>query len=126
MVQDAPEQAVTDAARVLGFSIHERAPGTRSSSARTDEEPLPVRPSADPQAALTGSRPQSRKYMSSREEIDPRELHLAGADLRWADLTDGEWEGVNVPPAGCGGPAGGTQPEPCQGLNTPSSFSQFE
>ncbi|MGW2342580.1 pentapeptide repeat-containing protein [Streptomyces sp. NPDC001661] len=97
IVQDAPEQAATDAARVLGHFIRQRTPRTRSSPAHADEETLPDQPDADVQAALTAlTRPEPRKYVDFREEIDLRDLHLAGADFRWADLTECDMEGVNL------------------------------
>ncbi|MFJ6087969.1 pentapeptide repeat-containing protein [Streptomyces sp. NPDC092369] len=104
IVQDAPEQAATDAARVLGHFIRDRTPkalpthpptgspdpptsssdvSTPDSDDRADELP------ADVQAALTAlTRTESRPHVDPREQLDLRELHLARAKLNKADLTE--------------------------------------
>ncbi|MER5883705.1 pentapeptide repeat-containing protein [Streptomyces sp. NPDC001941] len=90
IVQDAPEQAATDAARVLGHFIRDRAPKARPTGApdEPEGEGLPERPAADVQAALTAlTRPESRTHVDARERLDLAGLHLAGADLGHADLT---------------------------------------
>ncbi|WP_316784331.1 pentapeptide repeat-containing protein [Streptomyces sasae] len=97
IVQDAPEQAATDAARVLGHFIRHRAPQARPAqdpgnsepgSPRPDHSELPNEPAADVQAALTAlTRAESRTHVDYREQLDLHGLHLAGADLIHADLT---------------------------------------
>jgi uncharacterized protein YjbI with pentapeptide repeats len=80
IVRDAPEQAATDAARVLGHFIRERAPDV-------DAETRPTSPAADVQEALTAlTRPASRTHVDPREPLNLRGLHLVGADLTRADL----------------------------------------
>jgi hypothetical protein len=87
IVQDAPGQAATDAAHVLGHFIRDRAPRTQGSDDPATD-PLPTEPAADVQAALTAlTRPESRTRVDEREEIDLRNLHLARARLNHADLT---------------------------------------
>ncbi|MCL7430369.1 pentapeptide repeat-containing protein [Streptomyces sp. YS415] len=94
IVQDAPEQAATDAARVLGHFIRERAPKAASPPNPDDpenhpqSEPLPDEPAADIQAALTAlTRAESRTHVDPREPLDLHGLHLTGAQLTEADLT---------------------------------------
>lgn len=94
IVQDAPEQAATDAARVLGHFIRHRAPKAVPPPNPDDPnndpptEPLPAEPAADVQAALTAlTRAESRTHVDPRERLDLHGLHLAGAQLREADLT---------------------------------------
>ncbi|MFJ4716457.1 pentapeptide repeat-containing protein [Streptomyces sp. NPDC088785] len=95
IVRDAPDQAAADAARVLGHFIRERAPRARAEG--PGPEPLPDQPDADVQAALTAvTRPRFRKYLHTYEELNLRGVHLAGADLRRSDLTDGALGGVNL------------------------------
>ncbi|MEU6122469.1 pentapeptide repeat-containing protein [Streptomyces sp. NPDC047123] len=102
IVQDAPEQAATDAARVLGHFIRERAPRARTEPTGPGEEPLPDQPDADVQAALTAlTRPGFRTYVNT--SLNLSELHLAGADLHRADLTEGGMEGVNLAGANLSG-----------------------
>jgi hypothetical protein len=87
IVQDAPEQAATDAAEVLGHFIRHRAPKTRR---QDDPDPgrLPDELEADVQAALTAlTRAESRTHVDPRQQLDLRGLHLAGARLKAADLT---------------------------------------
>ncbi|MFC5027764.1 pentapeptide repeat-containing protein [Streptomyces sp. DSM 41987] len=97
IVKDAPEQA-TDAAQVLGHFIRHRAPTaqppiapTRSPDGTSCSSPLtalPNQPAADIQTALTAlTRHESRIHVDSRETLDLRQLHLAGAKLNRADLT---------------------------------------
>ncbi|MBT2391455.1 pentapeptide repeat-containing protein [Streptomyces sp. ISL-1] len=89
IVQDAPEQA-TDAAHVLGHFLRAQAPAALPASDPDEESatPLPDRPVADIQVALTAlTRPESRTHVDPREVLDLSELHLAGADLLGADLT---------------------------------------
>ncbi|MFJ9352459.1 pentapeptide repeat-containing protein [Streptomyces sp. NPDC101237] len=98
IVQDAPEQVATDAARVLGHFIRDRAPRARPAtdsgnsapdSSGLDGSELPDEPAADVQAALTAlTRAESRPHVDPREQLDLRGLHLAGARFREADLTD--------------------------------------
>ncbi|MFH8492290.1 pentapeptide repeat-containing protein [Streptomyces longisporoflavus] len=102
--RDAPDQAAADAARVLGHFIRERAPRARAEPMGPDEEPLPEQPDADVQAALTAlTRPELRKYANTYGDLDLHEMHLAGADLRRADLTEGALEGVNLAGANLSG-----------------------
>ncbi|MGY1430385.1 pentapeptide repeat-containing protein [Streptomyces sp. MN12] len=87
IVQDAPEQAATDAAEVLGHFIRHRAPRARR---QDDPDPpsLPNELEADVQAALTAlTRAESRTHVDPRQQLDLRGLHLAGAHLKAADLT---------------------------------------
>ncbi|MFE1926469.1 pentapeptide repeat-containing protein [Streptomyces asoensis] len=87
IVQDAPGQAATDAAHVLGHFIRHRAPKTRAPDDPATD-PLPDEPAADVQAALTAlTRPGSRTRVDPREVLDLHGLHLAGARLRFADLS---------------------------------------
>jgi uncharacterized protein YjbI with pentapeptide repeats len=94
IVQDAPEQAATDAARVLGHFIRRRA--SKAALPRNPDDPdgdlpaeaLPAEPAADVQAALTAlTRTESRTHVDPREQFDLHGLHLAGAQLTQADLT---------------------------------------
>ncbi|WP_328741417.1 pentapeptide repeat-containing protein [Streptomyces caniferus] len=96
IVQDAPEQAATDAARVLGHFIRHRAPkaapplapATPDPAPASGAGPLPDQPAADVQTALTAlTRAESRIHVDPRETLDLHGLHLAGADLNHADLT---------------------------------------
>ncbi|WP_051901037.1 pentapeptide repeat-containing protein [Streptomyces aureus] len=99
IVQDAPEQAATDAARVLGHFIRHRAP-----KAAGEEHPLPRKPAADVQAALTAlTLAESRTHVDPREQLDLRELHLAGARLGQADLTDADLSGATLTNANLAG-----------------------
>lgn len=87
IVQDAPEQAATDAAAVLGHFIRHRAPKVRGQNDPNPVE-LPHELEADVQAALTAlTRAESRTHVDPRQELDFRGLHLAGAHLKAADLT---------------------------------------
>ncbi|MEV6178424.1 pentapeptide repeat-containing protein [Streptomyces sp. NPDC052015] len=98
IVRDAPEQAATDAARVLGHFIRDRAPmaaSARPAFVHDDESQTPALPdlpdelAADVQAALTAlTRAESRTHVDPREVLDLHALHLAGAALNQADLTD--------------------------------------
>jgi uncharacterized protein YjbI with pentapeptide repeats len=97
IVQDAPEQAATDAARVLGHFLRERTP--KATPTTTGPRPyegapslprkeLPEEPAGDVQAALTAlTRTESRTHVDPREPLDLHGLHLAGAQLHQADLT---------------------------------------
>ncbi|WP_226487696.1 pentapeptide repeat-containing protein [Streptomyces parvulus] len=92
IVRDAPEQAATDAARVLGHYIRERAP-----KADPDSVSLPQSPAADVQEALTAlTRPASRTHVDPREPLDLRRLHLAGAHLAGVDLTRADLTGATL------------------------------
>lgn len=92
IVRDAPEQAATDAARVLGHFIRERAP-----KAGSDDVSLPESPEADVQEALTAlTRPASRTHVDPREPLNLRGLHLAGAHLAGADLTRADLSGATL------------------------------
>ncbi|MFF4804034.1 pentapeptide repeat-containing protein [Streptomyces sp. NPDC001351] len=106
IVQDAPEQAATDAARVLGHFIRDRAPKavptkpvlnlheSALSTTPAVAEKLPDVPDADVQAALTAlTRAESRTHVDPREVLNLVGLHLAGArlshaELTWADLSE--------------------------------------
>ncbi|CAM5484133.1 hypothetical protein SSPIM334S_01711 [Streptomyces spiroverticillatus] len=92
IVKDAPEQAATDAARVLGHFLRDRAPkAALLAEGRDPEVPLPQVLGADVQAALTAlTRRESRTHVDPREVLDLSGLHLAGAHLREADLTGAE------------------------------------
>ncbi|MGA5292267.1 pentapeptide repeat-containing protein [Streptomyces pseudogriseolus] len=101
IVQDAPEQAATDAARVLGHFIRDRAPKTAH---HPPSEPLPEELEADIQAALTAlTRTESRTHVDPREPLDLHGLHLAGAQLTKADLTDANLVGATLTKANLGG-----------------------
>ncbi|MFG2144137.1 pentapeptide repeat-containing protein [Streptomyces sp. NPDC048696] len=110
IVQDAPEQA-TDAARVLGHFLRERAPRARTiaESASPPEvgksaNPLPSEPAGDIQVALTAlTRPESRTHVDRREGIDLHGLHLMGANLGGADLTGANLGGATLTIADLGG-----------------------
>ncbi|MFF5011515.1 pentapeptide repeat-containing protein [Streptomyces phaeochromogenes] len=98
IVRDAPEQAATDAAHVLGHFIRDRAPKTAPPPDPDDPhrgphaDPLPTEPAADVQAALTAlTRAESRTHVDPREQLD---LHLAGAQLAQADLTGANLSGA--------------------------------
>ncbi len=102
IVQDAPEQAATDAARVLGHFLRDHAPTAQSPTSGDDpllsvSGRLPKEPAADVQAALTAlTRPESRTHVDARETLDLRGLHLAGAQLRQADLTHANLAGSTL------------------------------
>ncbi len=100
IVRDAPEQAATDAARVLGHFIRDRTPRSDIAIRRTitDNEETSTADSvapymlqeiaADIQEALTAlTRIESRIHVDAREVIDLHDLHLAGVKLNDADLT---------------------------------------
>lgn len=96
IVQDAPEQAATDAARVLGHFIRHRAPKI-ASTPDPDNSDWPSEPTADVQAALTAlTRTESRTHVDPREVLDLHGLHLAGADLAHADLTHANLAGATL------------------------------
>ncbi|MET7658368.1 pentapeptide repeat-containing protein [Streptomyces sp. NPDC005463] len=116
IVQDAPEQAATDAARVLGHFIRDRAPkavlttptpgpdGRTPTSTPPDSEELPQEPAADVQAALTAlTRAESRTHVDPRELLDLHGLHLAGAQLYRADLTEANLSGATLAGTDLGG-----------------------
>jgi len=106
IVQDAPEQAATDAARVLGHFIRHRAPkasptpdpdSANPDSPDPDNSDLPDEPAADVQAALTAlTRTESRTHVDPREKLDLHGLHLAGANLTQADLTQADLSGTTL------------------------------
>ncbi|UXY39968.1 pentapeptide repeat-containing protein [Streptomyces albidocamelliae] len=94
IVQDAPEQA-THAAQVLGHFVRDRAPTHQHPTNPPNGEPtttdtsLPTSLEADVQVALTAlTRPESRTHVDDRERLYFAILHLAGAVLVRADLTD--------------------------------------
>jgi hypothetical protein len=101
IVQDAPEQAATDAAHVLGHFIRHHAPRTALPPDPDDPhrgphaDPRPSEPAADVQAALTAlTRTESRTHVAPREQLDLHGLHLAGAQLTQADLTEANLRGA--------------------------------
>ncbi|MEU9785562.1 pentapeptide repeat-containing protein [Streptomyces phaeochromogenes] len=101
IVQDAPEQAATDAAHVLGHFIRHRAPRTAPPPDLDDPhrgphaDPLPTEPAADVQAALTAlTRAESRTHVDPREQLDLHGLHLAGAQLTQADFKGADLSGA--------------------------------
>ncbi|MDQ1033152.1 hypothetical protein QF035_010734 [Streptomyces umbrinus] len=103
IVQDAPEQAATDAAQVLGHFIRHHAPRTAPPPDHDDPhrgphaDPLPSEPAADVQAALTAlTRTESRTHVDPRERLDLHGLHLAGAQLTQADLTEAYLSGATL------------------------------
>ncbi|MES5824840.1 pentapeptide repeat-containing protein [Streptomyces sp. RG80] len=102
IVQDAPEQAATDAARVLGHFIRHHAPSSTpppppSNPYALPPDPLPTEPAADVQAALTAlTRTESRTHVDPREQLDLHGLHLAGAQLAQADLTHAILRGATL------------------------------
>lgn len=100
IVQDAPEQTATDAARVLGHFIRHRAPQAAPPSRPPlglDARSLPDRPEADVQAALTAlTRTALRIHVDPGETVDLSDLHLAGANLRRADLTQARLAGATL------------------------------
>ncbi|MGW7071861.1 pentapeptide repeat-containing protein [Streptomyces sp. NPDC054855] len=109
IVRDAPEQAATDAARVLGHFIRDRAPKalpatpapqpdeSTPDSASPAPEKLPPELEADVQAALTAlTRTESRTHVDPREVLDLHGLHLAGAQLPQADLTGANLRGATL------------------------------
>ncbi|MFG2351841.1 pentapeptide repeat-containing protein [Streptomyces phaeochromogenes] len=103
IVRDAPEQAATDAAHVLGHFIRDRVPKTAPLPDPDDPhrgphaDPLPAEPAADVQAALTAlTRTESRTHVDPRERLDLRGLHLAGAQLAQADLTGADLSGATL------------------------------
>ncbi|WP_176953843.1 pentapeptide repeat-containing protein [Streptomyces indicus] len=112
IVRDAPEQVATDAARVLGHFIRDRAP--KAAPAPNSEESestspsgglseLPSEPDADVQAALTAlTRAESRSYVDPHEFLELRGLHLAGAQLHQADLTAAFLSGTTLTGADLG------------------------
>ncbi|MFF4440123.1 pentapeptide repeat-containing protein [Streptomyces sp. NPDC001621] len=94
IVQDAPEQA-THAAQVLGRFVRDRAPTHQHPTNPPNGEPTTTDTSlltsleADVQVALTAlTRPGSRTHVDDREKLYFAILHLAGAVLVRADLTD--------------------------------------
>ncbi|MCW8102676.1 pentapeptide repeat-containing protein [Streptomyces tauricus] len=111
IVQDAPEQAATDAAHVLGHFIRHQAPRAAPPSEpdphrgpQTDL--LPTEPAADVQAALTAlTRTESRTHVDPRERLDLHDLHLAGARMNRADLTDADLSGAALTGADLSGAA---------------------
>ncbi|WP_326762741.1 pentapeptide repeat-containing protein [Streptomyces phaeochromogenes] len=99
IVRDAPEQAATDAAHVLGHFIRHHAPRTAPPPDPDDPhrgphaDPRPCEPAADVQAALTAlTRTESRTHVDPRERLNLQGLHLADAQLTEADLT---WAGLD-------------------------------
>ncbi|MFJ2771288.1 pentapeptide repeat-containing protein [Streptomyces sp. NPDC087300] len=105
IVQDAPEQAAPDAARVLVYFIRDRAPkakhGSRNWMARIrtgGNVSLPLEPTADVQAALTALTSDVMRLHSDPRVVvlDLHGLHPAGARLPGVDLTDVHLEGVDL------------------------------
>ncbi|MFG2552462.1 pentapeptide repeat-containing protein [Streptomyces sp. NPDC048581] len=102
IVRDAPEQAATDAARVLGHFIRDRAPMAAAAQELLGEEnrptsTLPHELAADVQVALTAlTRAESRTHVDPREVLDLHDLHLAGATLNQADLTEANLSGATL------------------------------
>ncbi|MEV7076628.1 pentapeptide repeat-containing protein [Streptomyces sp. NPDC093990] len=103
LCRTAPEQAATDAARVLGHFIRHRAPKAApapSPDTPSDDPPaelLPDEPAADVQAALTAlTRAESRTHVDPREPLDLHGLHLVGAQLTQADLTHARLSGATL------------------------------
>ncbi len=105
IVQDAPEQAAPDAARVLVHFIRNRAPKAQHSRRKWmarmrsgDNTSLPLEPAADVQAALTAlTSDVMRLHADPRVVVlDLHGLHLAGSTLPGVDLTDTHLEGVDL------------------------------
>ncbi|MFH9585408.1 pentapeptide repeat-containing protein [Streptomyces luteogriseus] len=100
IAQDAPEQTATNTARALGRFIRRQAPEVAPEpgpAPRLDVIPLPHRPEADVQAALTAlARTKLRIHVDPSETLDLRGLHLAGADLRQANLTKAKLAGSTL------------------------------
>ncbi|MFD9068477.1 pentapeptide repeat-containing protein [Streptomyces lasiicapitis] len=105
IVQDAPEQAAPDAARVLVHFIRNRAPKAkhdrRNWMARMragGNASLPLEPAADVQAALTALTSDVMRLNADPRVVvlDLHGLHLAGARLPGVDLTDTHLEGVDL------------------------------
>ncbi|MFP1627449.1 pentapeptide repeat-containing protein [Streptomyces sp. 5K101] len=98
ITRDAPEQAATDAARVLNHFIRDKAPKAAKPDATEEEAAeLPKEPAADIQAALTAlTRTESRTHVDPRERLDLQGLHLAGARLAEADLAEADLEGATL------------------------------
>ncbi|MFJ3673778.1 pentapeptide repeat-containing protein [Streptomyces sp. NPDC090106] len=109
IVRDAPEQAATDAARVLGHFIRHHAPSSTppppsSTPYALPPDPLPDTPAGDVQAALTAlTRPKSRAHVDPSEPLDLHGLHLAGANLNSADLTRANLSRANLTNANLSG-----------------------
>ncbi|MGK5547039.1 pentapeptide repeat-containing protein [Streptomyces sp. URMC 127] len=122
IVQDAPSQVATDAARVLNHFLRDQAPRATplswgaarddrraipevSSDSDTDTAAqLPDEPAADVQAALTAlTRAESRTHVDPREILDFRGLHLAGTHLTQADLTGANLKGATLTGANLSG-----------------------
>ncbi|MDF2270703.1 pentapeptide repeat-containing protein [Streptomyces coacervatus] len=102
IVQDAPEQA-THAAQVLGHFVRDRAPtrpgpwNAPDGEQTTTDTSLLTPPEADVQVALTAlTRPESRTHVDDRERLDLRILHLVGAYLVGADLTEANLGGADL------------------------------
>ncbi|MFE0187300.1 pentapeptide repeat-containing protein [Streptomyces sp. NPDC058989] len=105
IVQDAPEQAAPDAARILVHFIRNRAPKAQHSRRKwmarmrgEDYTSLPLEPAADIQAALTAlTSDVMRLHADPRVLVlDLHGLHLAGSMLPGVDLTDTHLEGVDL------------------------------
>ncbi|MEU1038316.1 pentapeptide repeat-containing protein [Streptomyces sp. NPDC005907] len=105
IVQDSPEQAAPDAARVLVHFIRNRAPKAQHSRRKRlacmrsgDNTSLPVEPAADIQAALTALTSDVMCLHADPRVVvlDLHGLHLAGAMLPSVDLTDTHLEGVDL------------------------------
>lgn len=112
IVQDAPERAATDAARVLSHFIRDRAPIARQDPATGSPDPnsdprytvLPDEPAADVQAALTAlTQTASRIHVAPDEKLDLHGLHLAGAHLVGADLSYADLQDTTLTKASLGG-----------------------
>ncbi|MFJ8825606.1 pentapeptide repeat-containing protein [Streptomyces sp. NPDC102467] len=97
ILQDAPEQAATDAATVLRHFVRDRVPRAAPTSTGPDGSGLPQELAADVQTALTFlTRADLRPHVSIREGLALSDLHLAGALLSHADLTEAFLKGATL------------------------------
>ncbi|WP_406100712.1 pentapeptide repeat-containing protein [Streptomyces canus] len=97
ILQDAPEQAATNAATVLRHFIRDRAPKAAPTSTPPESEGLPQELAADVQTALTFlTRTDLRPHVGLTEPLSLPGLHLAGAYLSHADLTQAYLKGATL------------------------------
>jgi uncharacterized protein YjbI with pentapeptide repeats len=102
IVQDAPDQVSTDAARVLNHFLRDQAPKITPPTSDGERRPvvdpdLPDEPAADVQAALTAlTRAESRTHVDPRETLDLHGMHMVGVHLVQADLTYADLTGANL------------------------------